>query len=188
MHTTSASLLVRLREPNQSDAWSRFVALYTPLLFTWARRVGLNDTDAADLIQDVFTVLLQKLPEFTYDRHRSFRGWLRIVTLNKWRENRRRKSPLPLADGDADLNGVPDPAPEDAFWEAEYRRHLVARAIQLMQEDFEATTWKACWEFVVSGRPAAEVASELAVSVDVVYSAKSRVLRRLREELDGLMD
>ena len=83
---TPASLLERLRQPADPAAWSRFVELYTPLLYGWARRVGLPEQDAADLVQDVFVQLVRKLPDFTYDRHKTFRGWLRAVTLNKWRE------------------------------------------------------------------------------------------------------
>src|SRR5271154_45229 len=94
MHTTSVSLLERLRQPAEQDAWNRFVHLYTPLLFAWADRAGLQSHDAADLVQDVFVLLLRKLPEFTYDSRQSFRGWLRTVALNKWRESRRRQPPL----------------------------------------------------------------------------------------------
>jgi RNA polymerase sigma-70 factor, ECF subfamily len=184
MNTTSVSLLERLRQPGEPDAWRRFVHLYTPLLFHWARDVGLNDNDAADLVQDVLLLLMKKLPEFAYDPGRSFRGWLRTLTINKWREHHRRKS-APAAGEVADL---PDPHADNAFAETEYREHLVSRALQLMQSEFETTTWKACWEFVVSGRPADEIARELGVSVAVVYSAKYRVLRRLRQELDGLLD
>jgi RNA polymerase sigma-70 factor (ECF subfamily) len=68
MHTTSATLLERLRQPADQEAWARFVRLYTPLPYYWARRVGLQEQDAADLVQEVFAVLFQKLPEFTYDR------------------------------------------------------------------------------------------------------------------------
>src|SRR2546423_12975097 len=94
MDTTSVSLLERLREPAQQDAWGRFVDLYTPLIYYWARRVGLPPEEAADLVQDVLTLLVQKLPEFQYDPQKSFRGWLRTLTLNKWRGNRRRRRPV----------------------------------------------------------------------------------------------
>jgi RNA polymerase sigma-70 factor (ECF subfamily) len=80
----------------------------------------------------------------------------------------------------------PDAAAE--FWETDYRRHVVARAMESMQSDFQPTTWKACWEFVVSGRSAAEVAAELGISRGAVYAAKFRVLTRLRQELDGVLD
>jgi RNA polymerase sigma-70 factor (ECF subfamily) len=188
MNTTSPSLLERLRRPAEEESWSRFVKLYTPLLYSWARRIGLQDPDAADLVQDVLTLLVQKLPEFRYDGSKSFRGWMHTLTLNRWRETRRRAgSALPSA-SPSDLAELACPTNDEEFWEKEYRQHLVGRALQLMQADFQPTTWKACWEFVVTGRPAADVAAELGITVDVVYSAKSRVLRRLRHELDGLLD
>ncbi len=185
MNTTSASLLQRLKQPGEQEAWQRFVHLYTPLLFFWARRAGLAGDDAADLVQEVLVVLVRKLPEFTYDPGRSFRAWLRKIALNKLRE-RFRQAPQPQDDGS--LAAVAAPDGSEAFDEVEYRDQLVQQAMQVMQTEFEATTWNACWQFIVSGRPAAAVAAELGVSVDVVYAAKSRVLRRLREELAGLLD
>ena len=74
---------MRLKSPDNGLAWSRFVELYTPLIYFWARKCGLQSPDAADLVQDVLTLLVDKLPEFQYDRSGSFRGWLRTVTLNK---------------------------------------------------------------------------------------------------------
>ena len=76
----------------------------------------------------------------------------------------------------------------EAFWETEYRQQLVGRALELMQNEFQQNTWRACWEVVVSVRSAADVAADLGISVDSVYAAKSRVLRRLRKELEGLLD
>jgi RNA polymerase sigma-70 factor, ECF subfamily len=188
MHTTSVSLLERLWQPDAHAAWERFVNLYTPLLFYWARRVGLQESDSADLVQDVFAVLVQKLPEFHYDRSRRFRSWRHAVLLNKWRELRRGR-PVSTQPGSACLAGLASPDDEvAAFDEAEFRQHLLMRALQLMQADFQATTWKACWEHVVCDRPAEEVARGLQITVNAVYLAKSRVLRRLRQELEGLLD
>src|ERR1700730_12188334 len=110
---TPASLLERLRRPGDAHAWARFVELYTPLLYDWARRAGLQQADAADLVQEVLVLLFQKLPEFTYDRQRSFRGWLRTVTLNKWREGRRRWQPATVED--KALAEVPGPDEREAF-------------------------------------------------------------------------
>jgi RNA polymerase sigma-70 factor (ECF subfamily) len=181
---TPPSLLERLRRPADPEAWARFVELYTPLLFTFARRFGLHDADAADLVQDILLLLVQKLPEFTYDRQKSFRAWLRTLMRHKLAEARRRLRPQPAA-------CMPDvAAPDDveALWEAEYRQRLVGRALQVMQREFQPSTWKACWEHIVSGRPAADVAAELGLSVGAVYAAKFRVLARLRRELDGMLD
>jgi RNA polymerase sigma-70 factor (ECF subfamily) len=188
MFTTSVSLLDALRQPGEQEAWERFVDLYTPLLYYWACRAGLREPDAADLVQDVLLVLVQKLPEFHYDRQGGFRSWLRTVTLNKWRD-RRRQQAVRTAHRDAvDLAELPGPEDPEAFWETEYRQHLARRALELMRAEFQPTTWQACWEVVVSGRPGGEVAAELGISVDSVYAAKSRVLRRLRQLLAGLLD
>jgi RNA polymerase sigma-70 factor (ECF subfamily) len=188
MSTTSLSLLEHLRRPDDQAAWNRFVDLYAPLLYYWARQTGLQNADAADLVQEVLHLLVNKLPEFEYDRQRSFRAWLRTVTLNKWREAQRKRQIAVAAGGS---QALPEPAVPDtaqAFWETEYRQMLAARALEIMRAEFEPATWQACWETVVSGRPAAEVASELGLTTNAVYLARSRVLRRLRCELQGLLD
>jgi RNA polymerase sigma-70 factor (ECF subfamily) len=180
---TSVSLLERLRKPGDPEAWERFVRLYTPLLLVWTARAGLQENDAADLIQEVFIMLLKKLPEFTYDPGKSFHAWLRTVVLNKWREHCRR-AVLPSAGAEA-LADVADPA--EAFWEAEDRQHLVRQA-RLMQAHFTEATWRACWETTVNDRPAAEVAKELGMTPGAVRVARFRVLARLRQELAGLVE
>jgi RNA polymerase sigma-70 factor (ECF subfamily) len=188
LNTTSVSLLERLRQPGEAEAWARLVELYTPLLYSWACRMGLQDQDAADLVQDVFAVLVQKLPEFLYDRQRSFRGWLRTILLNKWRDQRRRAPVFPCGHDEPVLANLPGPDELDGLLESEYRQKLVGRALELMQAQFQPTTWKACWETAVAGRPATAVARELGMTVDAVYAAKSRVLRALRQQLQGLLE
>ena len=187
MHTTPVSLLERLRRPDEQAAWNQFVELYTPLLYAWTRRLGLRPEEAADLVQDLFVLLVEKLPQFRYDPQRSFHAWLRTVFLNKWRNHQRSELQATIQPGGESLSDIS--ATESAsFEEAEYRQYLVRRALQLMQAEFETTTWKACWEFVAWERPAQDVARELNISVNAVYVAKCRVLRRLREELLGLLD
>jgi len=188
MTRTPSSLLERLRQPFDPEAWARFVALYTPLIYSCGRAVGLQEQDAADLVQDVFVTLLQVLPKFAYDRQQSFRKWLRTVTINKWRKDRKRPQrrmvqgqegqPEPVAVGD-DL---------EAYWDAEYHQHLVSQALRLMRTDFAETTWKACWETAAAGRSAADVAAELGLSIGAVYAAKFRVLNRLRRDMHGLLE
>lgn len=187
MYTTPVSLLQRLRESNAEEAWNRFVALYTPLLVCWAKRLGLADAEAADLVQDVFLVMLHKLPKFSYRPGSRFRGWLWTVTLNKHRERQRMCKHPAVSEVATELKSA-EQNPSDAIEEAEYRSYLVERALQLMRTDFEPSTWQACWKYVAEDRPAAEVAAELGISVNAVHLAKARVLRRLRRELDGLLD
>ena len=187
MDTTSASLLERLRQPAETESWQRFVRLYTPLIFYWARRTGLQDADATDLVQDVFTLLLKKLPEFRYSPDQSFRSWLRTVTLNKWRERQRQKRPAAVA-GEELVHEAAVADDAQAIWEAEYRQRIYHRAFELMQSEFQPATWRACWEQVVGGKPAGVVAAELGMTAGAVRSAKFRVLCRLRKEFAGLLE
>ena len=189
MDSTSSSLLLRLRRPGEQAAWQRFIDLYTPLLYYWACRMGLAGQDAADLVQDVFVTLVQKLPQFQYQPGKgSFRSWLRTVAENRWRDALRKRAAAPKNAGPAPLEDAAVPDAASALWEAEYRQQLLARAVQIMQSDFEEKTWKACWALVVEGKSGADAAAELGMTIDAVYAARSRVLRRLRQELDGLMD
>src|SRR5687767_14676256 len=86
MDSTPQSLLEKLRLAPEPACWDRFVQLYTPLLYDWARRLHLQDADAADLVQDVLLALVRKLPEFEYQPQKSFRAWLRTMLVNKWRD------------------------------------------------------------------------------------------------------
>lgn len=188
MNTTSPTLLDRLRQPKERAAWERFVHLYTPLLCRWAKQLGLQDSDVHDLVQDVFAILVQKLPEFRYDQDRTFRGWLQAVVRNRWRETRRRRVAVPMDAQAGQFSELPCPEDSGIFGETEYRRELLRRALELIERDFQPATWQAWREFVVADRPAADVARELNMSPHAVYLAKSRVLRRLREELEGFLD
>lgn len=184
MYTTPPSLLERIRKPSAGQDWERFVLLYTPYLFSLARRAGVGREEASDIVQDVFLLLTRKMADFEYDSNLSFRAWLRTVVMNRLREIARKRS-LPIFA--AEQLDVQDSAQAESLEETEYRRHLMARALEIMQQEFAPMTWKACWEHVVSGRTASDVGAELGMSEGAVYVAKCRVLRRLREELKGLL-
>ena len=186
MSATPVSLLERLKQPQDREAWERFVQLYTPLLYSWARRTGLDHNDTADLLQDVFATLVEQMPTFRYQPGGNFRGWLRTVLLNRWRELQRRKQPLLAAPGT--LETVPQPQSPDLPGEAEERAELLARALVILEPEFEPATWQAFRQTVVLGQPAAVVAGELGLSLNAVYIAGSRVRKRLRHFLAGLLE
>jgi RNA polymerase sigma-70 factor (ECF subfamily) len=161
-----------VRQPQDRDAWERFVHLYTPLLYGWARRSGLNENDAADLLQDVFTILVEQMPTFRYQPGGSFRAWLRTVLTNRWRELRRRKRPVSAAPGA--LEEIPQPESPDLPGEAEERTQLVARALSILEPEFEPATWQAFRQMVLLGQPGNLVARELGLSLNAVYIASSK--------------
>lgn len=159
--------------------------LFTPVLLRWVQRLGVQPADAEDLLQGVFTILLRKLPELDYDPQRSFRAWLWTVLYHEtlaWRKLRARL--LLLSPAEIDQLHAGDQVLEES--EAEYRRLLFERALQLARGDFSQETWRYFWEVAVVGRSGVEVAQEFRVSPNTVYLARSRVLARLREELQGL--
>lgn len=190
MQTTSLTLLDRIREPSDDAAWNRFVSLYSPLLFAFARRAGMNDNDSADVVQDVFLILMAELPRFEYDATRkNFRGWLKTITVNKCRERQRRRVLAAGSGGsESGLSGIVDDATVEAFWEAEYQQHLIAQALRLIQTDFEPKTWQAAWLALTTDRTAADIGQELGLAEASVWVAKGRVLRKLRQEMAGMWD
>ncbi|MCA9176727.1 MAG: sigma-70 family RNA polymerase sigma factor [Planctomycetales bacterium] len=185
MDSTSVSLLRRLKQPEREEAWNRFVELYAPLIFHWGTGRGLNPADAADLVQEVMQILAVELPKFEYDPAQRFRGWLRTITLNKARDLHRRKRPT--SGMEPFIEAATAPGGVDLFEESEYRNFLVNRALEIMKAEFQEHTWRACL-LLVDGMSGAEVAKALGIKEGAAYVAKSRVLRRLREELEDLLD
>lgn len=192
MNTTSESLLFRLQQHVNSDeidqsAWENFVGLYTPLMLHWARKVGLKQPDAADLIQEVLAIVFRRLPDLKYDRQGSFRGWLRTVTLNKYRERRRKKT-LPLVDESASfVEGLASVPQAESTWDLDYGRLLLTQAMDQMQCDFEPATWQALLAVMRENLSVEQASKQHSVSPWTIYSARSRLMRRLRDQLDGML-
>jgi RNA polymerase sigma-70 factor (ECF subfamily) len=186
---TSLTLLERLRA-NEPDAWRTMVHLYTPLVYHWCDRAGLRGADADDVSQEVFRAAAAGLAGFRRDRAGdTFRGWLRGITRNRVLQHFRNAGHEPQAAGGTEvllkLQEVADERSlagneEDAPAEVD---GLYRRALELVRGEFEERTWRAFWLTAVEDRPAGEVALELGMSPGAVRVAKSRVLRRLREEL-----
>jgi len=192
VNPTSLSLLDRLKaaRPDASD-WNRLQGVYLPLIERWLGRVpGLGD-ESADLAQEVLVVVFREVPRFDRQREGSFRAWLRQVTVNKIRNYRRQRHRRPavgldLADGF--LERLSDPNDDLAReWDRDHDKHVVEKLLAVVQRDFTPATWEAFQRFGVEGVPAGRVAEELGLSENAVILAKSRVLKRLREEAGDLL-
>jgi RNA polymerase sigma-70 factor (ECF subfamily) len=187
---TRPSLLVRLRDAADHEAWRQLVELYAPLVYRFLRRRGLQDADAADLTQEVLRSIASAIDSFEYDPHRgSFRGWLFTVARNKLhsflkRQHRLRRHTEEIEDDR--LLEEPAPDAEADVWEQEYRQRLFDWAAEQVRGHFQEATWQAFWRTAVEGQPPRAVAEALGLSVGAVYIAKSRVLARLKEEVQRL--
>jgi RNA polymerase sigma-70 factor (ECF subfamily) len=186
-HVTSLTLVGRVKE-NDGDAWGRLVELYGPLVFSWGRRAGLSDDDAADVLQEVFAAVARSIGEFDPDVRGRFRGWLWTITRNKVRDFYRQCADEPAqCGGDTALEQLaqlPEKWSDDSSDATRLEvRLLYHRAMELIQTDFEPQTWKAFWMSVVEEQATGDIAAQLGLSANGVRQAKSRVLRRLRAEL-----
>jgi RNA polymerase sigma-70 factor (ECF subfamily) len=180
-----------LRQAKAGDAaaWQRLEFLYTPLVRWWCRRRGVAAQDVDDATQEVFAAVVSKLTKFTGGLAGSFRRWLFTITRYQVAEHHRRINEQPSAAGGSDAQKRLEELPEatDSSTEEEAvseRAILLRRALEFVRPEFRARTWEAAWRAAVDGRPPAEVAAALGMTVGAVYSAKSRVLARLRELLD----
>ena len=190
MTTTSESLLFQLTNFDHSSnqkSWEKFVSIYTPLIFYWARKTGLKPNDAADLVQDVLTRVFQKLPELQYDPAKSFRGWLRTVTINRYRELRRLKSFQIETASDSLLEKLAPVELAESTWDIDYAKLLVAQAMERMKDEFSEAMWRALERVMLKNEPVAEAAAATGVNHWTIYSARSRLMKRLREELEDVL-
>ena len=190
----SLSLLDRVRAQDDA-AWQRLVDLYSPLVFTWCRRCGMNSEDASDLMQEVFIAVATHIGDFRRDRSGdTFRGWLRTIARNKIRDHFRRREKQPPAIGGSTVQmrfqQIPDEKIDESMCssEKEDASGLFHRGLEAIRSEFVERTWQAFWLVVVEDRSSAHVAEELGMKVGAVRNAKYKVLRRLRSEFGDLLD
>jgi RNA polymerase sigma-70 factor (ECF subfamily) len=188
---TRASLLVRIRDAGDLEAWRQFVALYAPLIHGLARQRGLQDADAADLTQEVLRSVAAAAPSLAYDPSRgTFRGWLYTVTCNKLHDFQTSRQQRERGSGDSAtqrfLAELPDDHDDAERWEHDYQRHIFAVAADAVRPTVAALTWQAFWLVAVEGKSGEEAAQTLNLSVGAVYVAKSRVLARLKKQIQQL--
>ena len=185
---TRATLLVRIRDPQDQAAWVEFVDLYMPLLHSYAIKMGFQDADAADAAQETLLRVSKAIPSMQYQSDKgSFRGWLLTILRNTLSLHASRAKHHARGTGDTGmiefLLEQPDRQQFD-LWEHEYQLRMFHWAAKRVQSSFQQTTWRAFWETTVEGKSIPCIAQELGVSTGAVYIARSRVLARIRQEIE----
>ncbi|HMP02127.1 MAG TPA: sigma-70 family RNA polymerase sigma factor [Gemmatales bacterium] len=195
MQPTSVSLLERLRDKPSDADWHYLVGAYTPLIHGWLRRhAALSAADADDLTQEVLSVVVRELPSFRHSQQAgAFRHWLRNVTVNRVRNFLRSSHGRAAGSGDsailACLSQLEDSQSHlSQVWDREHDLHVAGQLLKQMEREFQPKTWLAFKRTALDGLRAPEVAAELGMTVKAVVVAKSRILKRLREEAQGLID
>jgi len=186
---THASLLVRIRDPQDSEAWRIFAGVYTPIVYGYCRRRGLQEADSADVTQEVLACVLRSIKGFEYDPGRGrFRDWLGTTARNElarfMRKNERFKAGTVPAHELAMLESS-DPDPD---WIDQFHAHVLETALERIRPEFEPLTWRAFALVWLDGVNAAQAACDLHEPIEKIYVSKSRILKRLREEITSLAE
>jgi RNA polymerase sigma-70 factor (ECF subfamily) len=190
LETTPISLLERLRANPTEENWNRLVEIYTPLIKGELSQSRIPQEDIDDLSQEIFVVLLRELPHFVHSgRNGAFRHWLRELVVHRklmyWRAPRRGT----VVVDPQFLSDLENPEGElNQRWDRDHDAYVVERLLTLLRSEFTETTWRAFCMQALEHRPPTEVALELGLTINAVVIAKSRVLRRLRQEAQGLID
>lgn len=187
--STRYSLLARLGQPSDEQAWQEFIEIYEPLIYRLARRRGFQHADADDLCQEVFQATAKAIERWHARADRgSFRAWLFQIARNIMINALRHRQRHPGGVGGSDLQRLLDQQPasddESRLLATEYERHLFQWAAEEVKKEFRPATWQAFWQTGVEGRKPAEVAQKLGISVGAVYIARSRAMARLREKIE----
>jgi RNA polymerase sigma factor (sigma-70 family) len=193
MPLTSQSLLEQLQKHDDPQAWQRLVSVYEPWLRAWLSRHQLQPADVDDLLQNILTVVNQKLPSFVHNGQAgAFRAWLRMILVNQVRyflRAQRHRKALGTDQFASELDQLEDPTSDASRqWDLEHDQQLVRRLLASVQPEFPPRTWEVFRLLVLENRPAAEVAQRCQIQRNAAYVAKSRVLARLRQELRGLIE
>lgn len=185
---TRASLILRLRHPDDASAWQEFIEIYQPLVFRLARNRGLQEADALDTTQEVMARVAKAINRWDPDPDKgSFRGWLSTITRNLCIEFLRSKGRRPITSDDTNIqdliNSIPESSDESEMFDLEHQRQVFAWAADKIRDSFQSKSWAAFWQTAVEHRSADDVAKELELSKGAVYIARSRVMSKLKEQI-----
>jgi len=187
---TRPSLLIRIKDAHDQQAWSEFYDIYQPLIVRLVTQRGLQDSDAREVAQEVLVSVSKAIGRWDSDPDRgSFRGWLSRIARNLVINFLIRQSRHPRGTGNSDfarwLDEIPAPdLGESRLFDLEQRRQLFLWASSEIQSEFRESTWQAFWQTSVEGREVPQVSKDLGLSAGTIYVARSRIMKRLREKVE----
>ncbi|MEO1525983.1 MAG: sigma-70 family RNA polymerase sigma factor [Planctomycetota bacterium] len=185
---TRHSLILRLPSAEDTQAWEQFCSIYEPLIHRFARRQGLQDADARELVQDVLISVAKSVKDWRADPSKGrFRAWLFRIARNRLIDHVRKRRPdraSGLTEEFAEIGNALSRDSIEATLENEHRRELFRAAAALVREEVQPSTWEAFWKTYVDGLTSEETAHDLGITVGAVYIARSRVLHRLRQHIE----
>lgn len=187
---TRATLLAGVQASENSEAWEEFLLTYRPVIYRMARRRGMQDADAQDVVQNILVRVSKALPEYSQEQGTRFRHWLRRVSRNAILSALAR-SPRDIATGGSVAQDVLNEQPEvdpdtDQELAREHRREQFHRAAAVVRADVNAETWHAFELTVVQGQSCDAAADAIGRTIGTVYAARSRVMKRLRDQIERM--
>ena len=194
MEHTSLTLLTRLQFPNDSEAWQNLFQIYQPLLLLWLKNYDVQASDADDLVQEVFATLSKDLMKFHHNgRQGAFRNWLKNILVNRlrtfWRTRNRHPDIVGGSSIEERIAQFEDPTSAiSQLWNRQHDLHVLNRLLELSRPSFSTETWDAFTRVAIHGQRPDFVAAQTGLTLNAVFIAKSRVLRKLREAAIGLVE
>lgn len=191
--SSTSRTLIRQAKANDADAWRRLVHTYSRRIYRWCRHGGLQPADASNVAQEVLRSVARKLPDFRHEHATdTFRGWLRRITVNKINdhfriESRQLAQPRGGTDAHRQLQHITLPPAYEPTWETAKpsgpSRILDAAQLEKVRSQFSERDWKMFWRVAVDGQSAVEVGDEFGVTANTVRIVKTRLLKKLRDQL-----
>ena len=191
---TSKSLLEKAKDDPKSDAWFELIRIYEPLISGWIVRAGVEQSEVGDISQEVFQTMSRELEAFEHNgRTGAFRNWLKTTTIYRCRrywESKKRRAGLSESDDGADvLNQLADSNSElSKTWDNEHDHYVIQRILKLVEREFEPKSFEVFVRYVLKDESPEMLASKYEIPVGQVYKIKFRVMKRLRQEADELVN
>jgi len=187
MKTTRLSLLLRIKDPRDAEAWAEFDSIYRPMLYRFAKARLLTDDEAQDVVQFCMAAIHRHIGHFDYEpRKGRFKGWLRTIVANRVKNLARARRDQPGKSDDFRRQQTRERTPEEEFDQVWMEEHL-RTALSQVREDVTEKSFIAFQRYVIDEEPLDQVCGDLKVTKDQLYKIKWRLTRKLRERMTELV-